>query len=83
MSREKAGTFGYLSTSTATLSIAEPAYQELRAQKKEAPTVMSRRGFEFISGNVLLSHSLPGAVPSALEALTTVFGTGTGVTPPL
>jgi hypothetical protein len=42
----------------------------------------SHRGFEDISGDDLLSHSLSRAVPSALEALTTVFGTGTGVTPP-
>jgi hypothetical protein len=32
-------------------------------------------------GSVLLSHRKT-AVPSALEGLTTVFGMGTGVTPP-
>ena len=33
-------------------------------------------------GSVLLSHSLTAAVSSALESLTSVFGMGTGVTPP-
>ena len=33
-------------------------------------------------GGVLLSHRVAPAVPSALEDLTTVFGMGTGVTPP-
>ena len=32
-------------------------------------------------GNDLLSHSAPGAVPSALKGLTSVFGMGTGVSP--
>ena len=34
-------------------------------------------------GNVLLSHAVAHAVPSALRGLTTVFGMGTGVTPSL
>ena len=34
------------------------------------------------SGSDLLSHTVTGAVPSALEGLTAVFGMGTGVTPP-
>jgi hypothetical protein len=34
-------------------------------------------------GGVLLSHTVTHAVPSALEDLTSVFGMGTGVTPPL
>ena len=34
-------------------------------------------------GDDLLSHSVARAVPSALEVLTTVFGMGTGVAPPL
>ena len=33
-------------------------------------------------GNDLLSHRVAPAVPSALEGLTTVFGMGTGVSPP-
>ncbi len=34
-------------------------------------------------GGVLLSHPVTRAVPSALEGLTSVFGMGTGVSPPL
>ena len=34
-------------------------------------------------GSVLLSHLVTKAVPSALEGLTSVFGMGTGVSPPL
>ncbi len=34
-------------------------------------------------GNDLLSHTVSHAVSSALEGLTTVFGMGTGVSPPL
>ena len=35
------------------------------------------------SGNDLLSHAVSRGVPSALEGLTSVFGMGTGVTPPI
>jgi hypothetical protein len=34
-------------------------------------------------GNVLLSHRAAPAVSLGLEGLTTVFGMGTGVSPPL
>jgi hypothetical protein len=33
-------------------------------------------------GGDLLSHAVAHAVPSALEGLTSVFGMGTGVSPP-
>ena len=33
-------------------------------------------------GNVLLSHTVARAVPSALGSLTSVFGMGTGVSSP-
>jgi hypothetical protein len=39
--------------------------------------------FRNYSGDDLLSHVVANAVPSALEGLTSVFGMGTGVTPPL
>ena len=39
--------------------------------------------FHFYPGNDRLSHKVPLAVPWALEGLTTVFGMGTGVTPPV
>ena len=35
-----------------------------------------------VLGNDLLSHRVTPAVPSALEGLTSVFGMGTGVSPP-
>jgi hypothetical protein len=34
-------------------------------------------------GDDLLSHAATRAVPSALEGLTSVFGMGTGVAPPV
>ena len=43
---------------------------------------ISLSGFYFNPGNDLLSHRVTPAVPSAHEGLTTVFGMGTGVTPP-
>jgi len=36
-----------------------------------------------VPGNDLLSQGLSPQVPSALEGLTSVFGMGTGVSPPL
>ena len=36
-----------------------------------------------VSGDVLLSHTVASAVPSALRGLTAVFGMGTGVSPSL
>ena len=39
-------------------------------------------GPNFNLGNVLLSHTVTHAVPSALKGLTSVFGMGTGVSPP-
>ena len=38
---------------------------------------------ESVFGGVLLSHTLSGAVPSALEGLASGFGMGPGVSPPL
>ena len=40
-------------------------------------------GLECNPGDDLLSHIVANAVPSALEGLTSVFGMGTGVPPPL
>jgi hypothetical protein len=36
---------------------------------------------KFNLGNVLLSHTVAHAVPSALKGLTSVFGMGTGISP--
>ena len=42
----------------------------------------ARRGFNRnVCGGVLLSHTLPGAVPSPCQALASGFGKGPGVTP--
>ena len=49
--------------------------------KREKP--LSQGASKVKPGNVLLSHPVSGAVPSVLEGLTSVFGMGTGVTPPL
>jgi hypothetical protein len=51
-------------------------------QKKKAPARYPGP-FTIYSGDDLLSHVVANAVPSALEGLTSVFGMGTGVTPPL
>jgi hypothetical protein len=48
---------------------------------KKAPFV--RGLFTKKQGDVLLSHPVSEAVPSVLEGLTSVFGMGTGVSPPL
>ncbi len=50
-------------------------------EKKKARRI--RRALEEGPGNVLLSHAVAHAVPSALKGLTTVFGMGTGVAPSL
>ena len=41
-----------------------------------------RQGPNVEQGGDLLSHPVSEAVPSVLEGLTSVFGMGTGVTPP-
>ena len=41
------------------------------------------RPFHFYPGDDRLSRPVAGAVPWALEGLTTVFGMGTGVAPPV
>ena len=50
-------------------------------QKAKNPRGFPRRFF-IIPGAVLLSHPRQGAVPSAMEGLASVFGMGTGVSPP-
>ena len=55
------------------------------ARQKETPLGPSegRQGRKKKSGDDLLSHAVTRAVPSAPEGLTSVFGMGTGVTPPI
>ena len=56
---------------------------DLLQTKKPDPLFQEDRALNNIPGGVLLSHKVALAVPSALEGLTSVFGMGTGVTPPL
>jgi hypothetical protein len=60
---------------------ARPPGRTIRAEKGEGEA-LPRLPFEK-SGGVLLSQGRTSQVPSALEGLTSVFGMGTGVTPPL
>ena len=48
----------------------------------ERPEGLSGRCGNYPGGD-LLSHAVASAVPSALEGLTSVFGMGTGVAPPV
>ncbi len=59
--------------------------QRIELQTPKARPVFRRAGLFviYIPGDDLLSHKVALAVPSALEGLTSVFGMGTGVTPPL
>ena len=53
------------------------------SEKEKALLRTNEEGLWKNPGGVLLSHTVTHAVPSALEGLTSVFGMGTGVTPPL
>src|SRR5579863_5182172 len=54
----------------------------MKAKSKRASLWLARLR-EFYPGDDLLSHAVTHAVPLALEGLTSVFGMGTGVTPPV
>ena len=56
--------------------------QSVVERAKKTPPVL-RWGPELVSGSDLLFQGVSPQVPSALEGLTTVFGMGTGVAPPL
>jgi hypothetical protein len=53
------------------------------SEKEKALLRINEEGLWKNPGGVLLSHTVTHVVPSALEGLTSVFGMGTGVTPPL
>ena len=55
----------------------------LAADTNEPRTQRSGARASIYSGDVLLSQGVSPQVPSALAGLTSVFGMGTGVTPPL
>lgn len=50
---------------------------------KKAPIVFTTGAFKINPGNDLLSHNLAVVVPSAMRGLTSLFGMGRGVSPPL
>ncbi len=54
-----------------------------RGGKEKRPRDVCHAGVEGIPGSDLLSHTESRAVPLALEGLTTEFGMGSGVTPPV
>jgi hypothetical protein len=54
-----------------------------KGHKKSPSSNRRRRASKKNSGSVLLSHLVTKEVPSAQEGLTSVFGMGTGVSPPL
>ena len=55
---------------------------EVNPMHKKSPSSIDD-GLKNIPGDDLLSHDLAVIVSSALESLTSVFGMGTGVTPPV
>ena len=52
--------------------------EKKKKARRRAPSLQKN-----VPGSDLLSHPVTRAVPSALEDLTSVFGMGTGVAPPL
>ena len=50
---------------------------------RKAPVLSERRLFSKNAGDYLFFRGLVPQVPSAMEGLTTVFGMGTGVPPPV
>ncbi len=56
----------------------------MKGTRNSPPRSIGKAGCQIKSpGDVLLFHTVASAVPSALEGLTSVFGMGTGVAPPL
>ena len=52
-------------------------------RKTKRPSAVLGRFDQLNPGDDRLSHAVSRAVPWALEGLTTVFGMGTGVSPPV
>src|SRR5213593_4823120 len=69
--------------SPALMKIHRPDNSCARGGPKQKSPGPESGAFCFKSGDDLLSHVVANAVPSALEGLTSVFGMGTGVAPPL
>ena len=51
--------------------------------KQKKGRIVKMRPLILNRSNYLLSRTVASVVPSALEGLTTVFGMGTGVSPPV
>src|SRR5947209_4131330 len=68
-----------MESSMGTLRVARG---DVRPRRKKSAAHRARRSLRKSPGGVLLSHTLSGAVPSALEGLTALFGMGRGVAPP-
>ena len=67
-------------SATASLPWTGPARRSMRVSLEKRKGHPSRGGlYERMSGDVLLSHNLPVAVPSALKGLTSGFGMEPGV----
>ena len=60
-----------------------PARNARKRAPKKKPACASAQAGQEKCGSDLLSHTASRAVPSALVGLTSVFGMGTGVTPPI
>ena len=56
--------------------------RRIKTQKRPSQFI-TETAFNLNSGNYLLSHTVARAVPSAQEGLTSVFGMGTGGSPPI
>jgi hypothetical protein len=56
-------------------------WEREKVMHKQKRPIISDGPFYLNLGNVLLSHTVTHAVPSALKGLTSVFGMGTGVSP--
>ena len=77
------GVFGWMHesppTDCAVNGLLARAWQG-RAQRPLGAALAPHKALELKAGDVVLSHRVSSAVPSALRGLTTVFGMGTGVT---
>ena len=58
---------------------------DMQKRQGRSPAIVIARDLPWgmVSGGVLLSHTVAGAVPSALKGLASGFGMDPGVSPPL
>ena len=65
------------------LGNSEPLVLTVDCQRWTVDSPIIDRRYRIYPGDDRLSHAVPRAVPWALEGLTTVFGMGTGGSPPV